>query len=380
MSTSSDNLINIIKEIRFYINPLTNRTIKSDGEVFKDLRKREFKIKKHNCLYNIESAKNCLKHILVKYSNVYPPSSFVNIPLTFNKNKYKLDYIRAFIRDSDKAKKKDVLVGFIVKDGSLYKFKKEIIFDKNQGYPVIQYIDKKGKKKILERLRSEGKDISRKMQKKINKYLYSLEPRCNGINILYNSIQDDFIPVRGDIYKKKLINDINDMLIPNKIRGVLDTSISGIIKSEKDPNKIIGYVDIDNTVKKFEKPIEINFQDFNEKYNEKTPKESKSFSKQLILSESDLPSELELPSELTSSNDLNIIIPKKIFKKIPKLLNYTELSDDIILTNKENDNFTKQLKKICKNYKKCTLDNCVGYDLKWDSKYNKCKKVTKNYK
>ena len=177
-----------MNEVRFYINPLSNRTIKSSGKIFQNLRKNKFVINKHKCLYNINSAKRCLKQILNKYSNVYPPSSFVNIPLTLSRDG-ELDYIRAFIKD------KTQLKGFITKDGSLYKFRKSIPYDIKKKYPFIKYADKNDSKKLLERLETEGNKVTKKMQQKINKYLYNIKPRCDSINILYNPLQKDFIPI-----------------------------------------------------------------------------------------------------------------------------------------------------------------------------------------
>jgi hypothetical protein len=196
---------------RFYVNPLTGRTIKSTGKIFQNLRKNKFVINKHTCLYNIDSAKRCLKRILNKYSNVYPPSSFVNIPLTLKSNG-ELDYIRAFIKDKTKLK------GYITKDGSLYKFRKDILVDIKKKYPFIKYASKKDSKNLLERLENEGNKIPKKIQKKINKYLHNITPRCDSINILYNPVQKDFIPINSnDVNKKELLDNINNMLIPKEM-------------------------------------------------------------------------------------------------------------------------------------------------------------------
>ena len=267
-------LIDVNKNNRFYVNPSTGRTIKSGSKTFKSLKQKKIKINKHRCLYDINSAKQCLKNILNKYAGIYPPSSFINIPLTLDK-RGELDYIRAFIRD------KDLLKGFIKKDGSLYKFRKNIKFDKNKKYPIVKYASKNDNKKLLEKLDSEGIKVTKKIQKKINKFIYDVNPRCDTINILYNPIQQDFIPINEKKGKmpfsdrKKILDEINNTLIPSKLQGVFDSSISGILKSSKNENNILGYVDDKNNIKLFKEPVEIILQKENKENKENKTKKLK---------------------------------------------------------------------------------------------------------
>ena len=94
--------------------------------------------------------------------------------------------------------------------------------------------------------------------------MYNIKPRCDSINILYNPLQKDFIPINKNLSKsdkKELLNNINDMLIPNKLQGILDTEVAGILRSKKNQNEIIGYVDNKNIIKTFETPIEVKFKE-----------------------------------------------------------------------------------------------------------------------
>jgi hypothetical protein len=50
-------------KILYYINPLTNRTIKSTGRVYKSLKERRFHMAKDKCLYNSKYAEKCLKRL-----------------------------------------------------------------------------------------------------------------------------------------------------------------------------------------------------------------------------------------------------------------------------------------------------------------------------
>jgi len=111
---------------KFYINPLTSRMIKSTARTFKKLKKEQYVIDKHKCLYNVKSAERCFNKLLKLYPDIiYPSSNFIDIPKT-----YKRRSIRAFIGDKKKIK------GYIDKTGKKYRLKKSIY--KNKRVPIVK--------------------------------------------------------------------------------------------------------------------------------------------------------------------------------------------------------------------------------------------------
>ena len=237
----------------FYINPLTGRLIKSDSDTFKSLKKRRFKIDKHNCLYNISSAKKCLDSILKKYNGrVYPSSKFIDIPSTYHTNgkKYKA---RAFI----KSQNKKYIHGYVDKKGDVFKLPQPII-SPSINIPEVTTLPEHVN--ILQKkLDTDGKTIHPSDLDKI-KHQLTQEPISNDITLLHNPIQDDFIPIKGELKDEhqNIINDINSTLVSNKLPELKNTHISAIITdSTETPTKILGFTDKDNNTTKFDVPINL---------------------------------------------------------------------------------------------------------------------------
>lgn len=205
---------------KIFINPITDRFIQSTGKTFKDFKKLKNKLYGDRCLYNITSAKQCLKSIFRLYPNiVYYPSNFVNIPSTYPKETNPLAV--GFI------KKDDDLVGFVDKEGIIKKFKNKI--RKRHGIPIITTTNIKEDKALLSSVK-EAEESTIEEENKI-KIQLTKPPLKKNIQILYNPVQKDFIPLKAEMDLKdkiNLLNVINNTLIPkNIIINGRDDSIVG---------------------------------------------------------------------------------------------------------------------------------------------------------
>ena len=190
--------------VKYYINPITGRIIKSSGKTFNNLEKNNYSIQKDNCLYDIKSAKRCFSKLLRIYPDtIYPSSNFTNIPKTFN-----ISFIsgfRAFIKDGDN------IIGFIDKNGSIYRLKEYININTLQkNVPIV--IDYNNiLPQIVEKLEKINDDIQKKVV-----YQISNTQSFKNVNILFNNVQKDFIPIKKKMDKKehdKILNIYNHNLI-----------------------------------------------------------------------------------------------------------------------------------------------------------------------
>jgi hypothetical protein len=217
----------------FYVNPLTGRVIKSNGSVYKNLKKRRFKLEEDTCLYNITSARNCLTQILNKYGGkVYPSSNFIDIPSTYHKrNKTKKFKARAFIKKDKK------IQGYVDKDGQLIRLPKPIKISRN--VPEVKTI--KEHTSILDKKLETDSKIANKHEIEELKEQLNQEPLSEKITILHNPVQDDFIPIKGDlneVQKKELFQDMNRTLIPTQLPALNKTNISAVFSSHQTNKKL----------------------------------------------------------------------------------------------------------------------------------------------
>ena len=224
---------------RFYVNPYSGRMIKTSGEKYKSLKKEFVNIDKHKCLYNIKSAERCLKRLTRLYPNIiYPSSNFRNIPKTYKKGK-----ARSFIIDNKKS-----VVGYVDKNGKLKRLMTPVDGVHNK-IPIV-----KDPTKSLSKIIKNFPKINNNNQKLIENQIYNETP-MKKIPIIYNPIQNDFIPIKKNLDKatqQHIINTINEELIPNTLptiskNGILST-VSGIIKVD---DRTIGIVDKNNQLKHF---------------------------------------------------------------------------------------------------------------------------------
>ena len=232
------------KQPRFYLNPTTGRLIKSTARVYKKLKKDSILMLRDKCLYNPKSAQRCLTKLLTLYPNVYPPSNFIKIPKT-----HKRGSIRAFIKDP----RKKYLVGYINKFGKAFRLRRPIITKKKVPI-VIDYHN------VLHKIITNKNCITENSQKRVEKQIKAgiLLNTIENTIILFNPIQNDFIPINKTINQdeiKSVIKMINNRLIPHELQPItINLNISAIIIED---NKIIGFVDKYNQLKRFTTPIKI---------------------------------------------------------------------------------------------------------------------------
>ena len=200
---------------KFYINPLTGRTIKSTGIVYKKLIKK-YTLEKDKCLYNLKSAKKCFKRLHKHYPNiVYPSSNFKSIPKTYDQNNFV--NVRAFIKDNG------FVTGYINQNGKIFRLHSKIDIEEiNKDTPfVIDY------KNTLPNFIEKLPKIKEEKQEKIVNHLEYSTPKKD-VHILFNHLQKDFIPLNKQMDKEhhdKILDIYNNNLIKNdlsKSKNVFD--------------------------------------------------------------------------------------------------------------------------------------------------------------
>jgi hypothetical protein len=136
--------------------------------------------------------------LLRKYPNIYLSSSYTNIPATysfFKKNDQKTEHkqrdVRAFIE-----KEPGVASGYITKDGTLFKLNKDIQLKPNDI--VVKTASDTDTTVLLTNL-DDSQLISPDTQDIIEQHIKDNEPISDSINIIYNPLKNDFIPVNGEI-------------------------------------------------------------------------------------------------------------------------------------------------------------------------------------
>lgn len=183
---------------KFYLNPITGRVIKSTGYTYKKVKRKGYKPTKHICIYNIRTAEKCLKKIMRLYPSIYPPSSFIKIPKTYEEGD-----ARSFIKIDDK------IVGYIDKYGNINILYKNIVTNKN--LPLVS--------DPMDRLKEIVIDIPKNDKADYKKIIDQIESKPiikTDQQIIYNPVQNDFIPSNKLLIKKdqlKLIDTINKNLI-----------------------------------------------------------------------------------------------------------------------------------------------------------------------
>lgn len=332
------------RQPHFYTNPLTERVISSDGLVYKQLKRRRFKLKADTCLYNITSAKNCLTQILNKYGDkIHPSNKFINIPSTYHSIKTKSPKARAFIKTNDKK----YIKGFIDKSGDVFKLpnipSSKINIPEVTSIPEHQtLLDKKIETGVI----PKETDII-----DIQEQLYQ-EPLHDKITILYNPTQDDFIPIKDnfdEIQQAELLLNINNTLIPSNLPPLNNTHIAAIILDKsKLPIQITGFTDTTNNTVKFNTPININ-----------------------TLNQNDSKLDSHDKDEITLSNEKIDSIPHVEIEKN----NMFDLEE---ATQETKAKFLNKITKICGVNEQLHPTNnkcysCEYYNLIWDSGFKKCK-------
>ena len=175
---------------RFFLSPYSGRAIKSTGKLFQELNERGYIVDRHPCLYNIRSAERCLKKILRVYPGIYPPSNFMDIPKTYKKGK-----ARGFIIKDARA------VGFVNKHGHAKRLRTPIhiqtdtviptVHDPHQMFDIMTQpvANSDEQAEVAQQIQNE-KPIASKQEHEHSPIVKSL---------IYNPIQNDYIPVTQDI-------------------------------------------------------------------------------------------------------------------------------------------------------------------------------------
>ena len=381
------------KQPRFYLNPTTGRLIKSTARVYKKLKKDSILMLRDKCLYNPKSAQRCLTKLLTLYPNVYPPSNFIKIPKT-----HKRGSIRAFIKDP----RKKYLVGYINKFGKAFRLRRPIITKKKVPI-VIDYHN------VLHKIITNKNCITENSQKRVEKQIKAgiLLNTIENTIILFNPIQNDFIPINKTINQdeiKSVIKMINNRLIPHELQPItINLNISAIIIED---NKIIGFVDKYNQLKRFTTPIKIISK---RKYTPLTEltEEPEITEPELLLekvgpkpSKPEEETEEEITEEETTEEEIPETItepeiteeeeeeevPEEITKTLPSVT--TIKGDDYIdLKEKLEGSPEVEPKEIAEqirclegeqfdvNEQRCLP--CTHYGLVWDSQYKLCKQMLK---
>jgi hypothetical protein len=254
----------------FYLNPFTGKVIKSTGKVYNKLQKAGHDIKDKQCLYDAKATKKCLKKLLTLYPNVYPSSNLTEIPKTYRKGS-----ARAFIVKTNKASPKKAspkkmspkkmspkkmspnqykeIIGFVDKHGKKHRLKKSIVTKKK--VPVVRDYSN-----ILDKLVSKLEKIDETIHDLIKEQIDHSEPMQDpdNINILYNPLQNDFIPIRENLDSldhHTILDIINTDLVPKTLPPISKhLDIAGFLIG---PGNIIGFVDVNNKLGRFQIPIEI---------------------------------------------------------------------------------------------------------------------------
>jgi hypothetical protein len=287
---------------KFYINPYTGRVIKSSAKTYHDVKESNLKLDKDKCLYNVKSAERCLRKILRLYPYIYPPSSFISIPRTYHEGVH-----RAFVSNEDSTK----IIGVIDKKGNIKKLKREISPTINT--PIVQ--DPSG---LLPSVTNKQEQVDEQTQTSIEEQIENNTVKSDNITIVYNPVQNDFVPINekiNSVKQNEIIKTINDDLIPTTLPSITEQSnVAGLVT---DVDKISGVVTTNNDVLKLREPV---------------PLEEK-------------------------------------HKALPKLesegVEYSKVIDVAQLDNCAEGELFDVTKQRCLP--------CSDYDLVWDSKYKKCK-------
>jgi hypothetical protein len=257
------------KKTNYYLSPVSGRVIKSNSKLYKELLKKRFIIDNHPCLYNITSAKKCLTSILKRYRDViYFPSSLADIPHTYSKTnvvtkfpveffpgqpyepfKTKPDHFtaRGFIKNVS-----DDIIGYVEKDGTFVKLPEPIKC--NQNVPLVVSLPTHNED-LHNQLNDPQTKIASPNEVKIVEKQLEIPSLQNNIKLLHNPVQNDIIPVIGNLTPedhREIIHEINNTLIPTQLQNI--NGISGIISND---TQVLGYTNKDNQTKQFEIPIEI---------------------------------------------------------------------------------------------------------------------------
>jgi hypothetical protein len=313
---------------KYFINPETGRTIKKNGRTFNELQEKKIKLEKDYCLYDLTSAKKCLKQLSHYYPELNIPSN--NIP------------------DVAVIKQNNYINGIVSKKGNIYKLSKPFILNKKVSeLKTVSENHKNILNKILENSQIIDSD----------KVKDKLENTKQSKDVFFNPLQNNYITTND--LTKTILNNINNNLTPNKLPIIIpNTNVSGLISNK---NEIIGYINNDNESKKFNESLKIKIDELNNILQIKTQEIEllKNIISEKIKNENvSKESLIELNNLLIKKENEKNQIEKDNIKKIEKLLinlatlnlKITKLEDSLKKENDSNNYYYSLIKNTLQKW------------------------------
>ncbi|NBP01176.1 MAG: hypothetical protein EBU90_13765, partial [Proteobacteria bacterium] len=178
------------------------------------------------------------------YPNIYPPSSFIDIPRTYKKGK-----ARGFIVKNAQA------VGFVNKQGNIKRLSTPVEVAPGLDIPTVQ-----DPHQMIDITTQPVANLDE--QTEITHQIQNEKPIADQSNttpiiksLIYNPIQNDFIPVTDETkpeVQKQIIEDINNQLIPTRLPEVIP-GVAGLLTQG---DQVVGIVDTNNKLQQFENPLD----------------------------------------------------------------------------------------------------------------------------
>lgn len=363
-------------KVTYYLNPLTGRVIKSTSKKFKELvEKRGWKThpRSHSCFYNIKSAERCLNRLLRMYPGlVRPPSSFMNIPRTYQKGPF-----RGFIVSQTEPM---VVIGAVDKHGNINRTQTPVKID--QPVPIIQdpfnAINIKNKPVMDDTSQEQLQD------QVVNDA--PLKPPQQ-ISLIYNPVFNDIVPVNEAIdtdIQKEIIGQINKDLVPLQLPPINEeSSVAGLVKHN---DSIVGVVNTNNEIQPLPSPIPIQESQSQESQtSELNASQSEApETSETQTEDNETQSEASETSERIESLNESDTRPNNLLTDVSSLP-ILEVGDNNVileqikqnqpLSETEANNIIEQIncldgEQFDTNSKRCLP--CSQYNLEWDDLTKKC--------
>lgn len=280
----------------FYINPITDRLIKKDSKTYRELKSRHFKLKKSPCLYNKKSAKKCLEKIIKHYPKLPMPSKTLPNDITV-------------IRNGD-----GLVHGVVNGNGQIYKL--EYPIKVKTKVPELITVSENHTEILNNKLNSSDILSVEYVQNKLNNVPI-------GENVLYNPLQDNYLPV----VTTPVLNEINKHVIPETL-PVNDGSVAALIRNQVNLDEITGYINEKNEALKLSTTLNLKISELQKELSKKNTEieDLKKEIKTKINSESDKTFSLDkLNSLLITKENEKQQLEKQCTQKINTL--YSQLGE-----------------------------------------------------
>jgi hypothetical protein len=187
---------------------------------------------------------------------VYPPSSLIKIPKTYEKGK-----ARGFIVKDDK------VIGVVSKNGKMQRLRDSIDINTNEIPTVKDPMS--ALPKVLQNSDLVSKETQTEVQDQIKNDKLLGTPEST--TLIFNPAQNDFVPVNKKtthVEDIAILDSINKTLIPKTLPPIIENgTIAGVITDDK---QVVGIVDVQNNTKKLNKPIDLDFFKNRRKLPQKT--------------------------------------------------------------------------------------------------------------